>query len=191
MAATISMIQANLLLGTVGKAEGSFVSIDVMRLPLGILTGMGFIGGGAILKKGDVVVGVTTAATLWFVTIIGLCFGGGQTLLGLVALGIGMMVLSGLKQVEDLFPQEWQGLLTLTSTIEEGPTWAAIRSVLLEREFRLLATGVSFNRITNHQTIRCDLRWHTDQPEQIQGLMKDLSSRPGVVELNWVPQGLG
>jgi MgtC family len=49
-----------------------------MRLPLGILTGVGFIGGGTILKRGDLVTGVTTAATLWLVTVIGLCFGGGQ-----------------------------------------------------------------------------------------------------------------
>jgi putative Mg2+ transporter-C (MgtC) family protein len=42
--------------------------IDTMRLPLGILTGVGFIGGGTILKRGDLVTGVTTAATLWAVT---------------------------------------------------------------------------------------------------------------------------
>jgi len=52
--------------------------MDLMRLPLGILTGVGFIGGGAIFKKGDLVTGVTTAATLWMVTVIGLCLGGGQ-----------------------------------------------------------------------------------------------------------------
>ena len=48
-----------------GKTPESFVVMDLMRLPLGILTGVGFIGGGAILKKGDLVTGVTTAATLW------------------------------------------------------------------------------------------------------------------------------
>ncbi len=49
-----------------------------MRLPLGILSGIGFIGGGAILQRGDLVMGVTTAATLWFVTVMGLCFGAGS-----------------------------------------------------------------------------------------------------------------
>jgi putative Mg2+ transporter-C (MgtC) family protein len=48
---------------------------DLMRLPLGILTGVGFIGGGAILRRDDMVVGVTTAATLWLATGIGLCLG--------------------------------------------------------------------------------------------------------------------
>jgi uncharacterized membrane protein YhiD involved in acid resistance len=58
---------------------------DLMRLPLGILTGVGFIGGGVILRRDDIIVGVTTAATLWCVTVIGLCLGGGQIRLGIVA----------------------------------------------------------------------------------------------------------
>src|ERR1700759_2005439 len=67
LAAALSMIQANLLLGTAGKAADSFVVLDLMRLPLGILSGMGFIGAGAILRRENLVLGVTTAATLWFV----------------------------------------------------------------------------------------------------------------------------
>ena len=78
VAAAVSMIQVNLLLGTSGKTPESFVMMDLMRLPLGILTGMGFIGAGAILRNGDRVKGVTTAATLWLATVLGLCFGGGQ-----------------------------------------------------------------------------------------------------------------
>ena len=74
-AACLSMIQVNLLLPTAGKPPGSFNTLDLMRLPLGILSGMGFIGAGAITRKGDVVRGVTTAATLWIVTVLGLCFG--------------------------------------------------------------------------------------------------------------------
>ena len=83
LAAAISMIQVNLLLTLNGKASDSFVVMDLMRLPLGILSGMGFIGAGAILRKDNLVLGVTTAATLWFVTVMGLCFGGGQIGLGL------------------------------------------------------------------------------------------------------------
>ena len=78
LAASLSMIQANLLMNSVGKAHDSFVILDLMRLPLGILSGMGFIGAGAILRKDSLVLGVTTAATLWFTTMMGLCFGGGQ-----------------------------------------------------------------------------------------------------------------
>jgi MgtC family len=72
------MLQVNYLLTLSGRSSDSFVMNDLMRLPLGILTGVGFIGGGAILRRRDIAVGVTTAATLWFVTVMGLCFGGGQ-----------------------------------------------------------------------------------------------------------------
>jgi len=87
LAASIAMILANALLGTTGKEAQSFVNVDVMRLPLGILTGVGFIGAGAILHRDNLVVGVTTAATLWFSTVMGLCFGSGQGWLGVVAFG--------------------------------------------------------------------------------------------------------
>jgi hypothetical protein len=67
-----------------------------MRLPLGILSG-GFIGAGAIVRYGSLVRGLTTVATLWFVTVLGLCFGGGQLALGLAVLTFGVLVLEGLR----------------------------------------------------------------------------------------------
>jgi putative Mg2+ transporter-C (MgtC) family protein len=82
LAASVAMIQVNLLLPTAGRPSDSFVMNDLMRLPLGILTGIGFIGGGAILRRDNIVIGITTAATLWLVTVVGLCLGGG-------AIGIG------------------------------------------------------------------------------------------------------
>src|SRR5690348_10801305 len=47
LAASLAMVQANWLMDTVGKSSSSFAVLDLMRLPLGILTGVGFIGGGA------------------------------------------------------------------------------------------------------------------------------------------------
>ena len=88
LAASIAMLQANLLLGTAGRSPDSYVILDLMRLPLGILTGVGFIGAGAIFRQNDLLRGVTTAATLWFVTVIGLCFGGGQIGLGVAGTAI-------------------------------------------------------------------------------------------------------
>lgn len=57
LAASVAMIQMNLLLPTAGRPTDSFIMNDLMRLPLGILTGVGFIGGGVILRRDDIVVG--------------------------------------------------------------------------------------------------------------------------------------
>jgi putative Mg2+ transporter-C (MgtC) family protein len=64
LAASVAMIQTNLLLPTSGKPSDSFITLDLMRLPLGILSGMGFLGAGVIVRRSDLVLGVTTAATL-------------------------------------------------------------------------------------------------------------------------------
>lgn len=121
MAASLSMIQVNLLLGMTGKTYYSFAVMDLMRLPLGILSGMGFIGAGAILRKDTLITGVTTAATLWFSTMMGLCFGGGQIGLGLAALVIGLAILWGLKAVERHLHKPQQGTLTLEMDGEDFP----------------------------------------------------------------------
>jgi len=118
LAACIAMMQANALMISQGKTADSFVVMDTMRLPLGILSGIGFIGAGAIIKRGEMITGVTTAATLWFVTVVGLCFGGGQIVLGLWAFAIGFAILVGLKRFETLMPQRHHG--TLRVAVFEG-----------------------------------------------------------------------
>jgi putative Mg2+ transporter-C (MgtC) family protein len=91
-----------------------------MRLPLGILTGIGFIGAGAILRRGDMVLGATTAATIWFVAVLGICFGGGQIWLGLAALGLGLFVLWILEWVEPLIRRDRLASLTVAISAK-GP----------------------------------------------------------------------
>ena len=115
LAASVAMIQANILLPLGGKTSDSFSVMDLMRLPLGFLTGVGFIGGGTIVKKGDLVVGVTTAATLWLVTIIGLCLGGGQLILGGAATVLAVITLWILRWVDRIIPREHRARLIVTS----------------------------------------------------------------------------
>lgn len=104
LAATLAQLQANLLLATAGKTPSSFGVLDLERLPLGILSGIGFIGAGVILKReNDTVSGVTTAATIWFVTVLGLLFGGGQLQLGIAAGLLAIAILWGLRRVETFF----------------------------------------------------------------------------------------
>jgi putative Mg2+ transporter-C (MgtC) family protein len=117
LAASVAMIQANLLLPVGGKTPTSFGVMDLMRLPLGILTGVGFIGGGAILRRGDLVTGVTTAATLWTVTVIGLCLGGGQLWLGIVATLLGVATLWGLKWFDMRIPREHWATLVIRADL--------------------------------------------------------------------------
>ncbi|AOB33669.1 hypothetical protein AKI39_12275 [Bordetella sp. H567] len=132
LAASVAMVQANILLTLSGKTLSSFVVMDLMRLPLGVLTGVGFIGGGAILRKGDLLTGVTTAATLWLVTIIGLCLGGGQLALGICATVLGVFTLWVLKRVDLAIPHEhWARVVVLddpgADTLRDLPALVAAK----------------------------------------------------------------
>jgi putative Mg2+ transporter-C (MgtC) family protein len=61
------------------------VVLDPSRVAAQIVTGIGFIGAGLIFVQNDRVTGLTTAATVWLVTAIGMACGSGLLLLALVA----------------------------------------------------------------------------------------------------------
>lgn len=88
---------------------------DPARLAAGVLAGMGFLGAGVILRQSTHVVrGVTTAATLWFVTITGMCFGAGAIGLGLIAT-VGSVVILGLfHYMETWIKNDWYSDLSVT-----------------------------------------------------------------------------
>lgn len=68
---------------------------DPARIAAQILTGIGFIGGGTVLRHGSSVFGLTTAATLWVAAAIGMACGVGMLSIGLIAtiVSIGVLVL--------------------------------------------------------------------------------------------------
>ena len=187
LAAAVSMIQANFLLHTAGKAPDSFIMLDLMRLPLGILSGMGFIGAGAILRRGSMVMGVTTAATLWYVTVMGLCFGGGQLALGLVMLALGIVVLWTLKWFEERLKQYCHGMLRLRIE-RDALSEDDVRGLLTSAGLRVRSCAVRYDLQTKRRFLRCDLRWRghvydTRTPEVVERLAR----HEGVSRLAWEP----
>jgi putative Mg2+ transporter-C (MgtC) family protein len=186
LAAAVAMIQTNLLLATKGRASDSFIMLDLMRLPLGILTGMGFIGGGAILRRDNIVLGVTTAATLWFVTVVGLCFGGGQIALGIAAFALGMIVLEGLRWFEYRMKQEQHGTLHLT-TEGDKPEQGAIRALVQQAGYKI--TGVSSVACDNQarkRQLEFNVQWRSAPHNvDVPPFLRDLVSDPHVITALW------
>ena len=188
LAACLAMLQVNLLLPLAGRRTDSFVMNDLMRLPLGILSGMGFIGAGAIVRRDNFVVGVTTAATLWFLTVIGLCFGGGQIGIGVVGVALGILVLSGLKLIEDRMKHDHQAKLLIV-TASSGPDEEEIRRILRNRGFGILSCAFAAAQDTENQELSCDVRWQAQPYEsKVPESVRLLAAHDGVVCLAWTPQ---
>jgi putative Mg2+ transporter-C (MgtC) family protein len=156
LAATLAMLQANILLSTSGKTNSSFTVLDLERLPLGILSGIGFIGAGAILRRGRRMTGLTTAATLWVVTVVGLLFGGGQLVLGSVGSAIIFLTLWGLRHFENILHIERPGTLWLH--LVDG---SAINEEMLRREItsstcHITNWSLTFNAVGDLSAVRCE-----------------------------------
>lgn len=71
-----------------GFADGHGITRDPARVAAQVVTGMGFIGAGAIWREGSWVRGITTATTLWVASALGLAIGAGLYLPALVTLGL-------------------------------------------------------------------------------------------------------
>jgi putative Mg2+ transporter-C (MgtC) family protein len=186
LAACISMIQVNLLLPLAGKSSNSFIVMDLMRLPLGILSGMGFIGAGAILRRDRLIIGVTTAASMWFVTVIGLCFGGGQISLGAAGTAIGFIVLSGLKPIENRMTRDRLATLMIVTT-SAGPLEDEIRAALEQGGFKIASSGLAVT--ADDCTLNCTLQWRAKPSDtRVPEIVRGLAERSGVLRLAWTPE---
>ena len=79
------------------------VVLDPSRVAAQVVSGIGFLGAGSILLRGEVVRGLTTAASLWSVAGIGLAVGGGMYTAAFGATIIILIILAGVKPLERRF----------------------------------------------------------------------------------------
>jgi putative Mg2+ transporter-C (MgtC) family protein len=145
---------------------------------------MGFIGGGAILRRDGFVLGVTTAATLWFVTVMGLCFGGGQIKLGIAAFALGIMVLEGLRWVDYRMKQEQHGILHLT-TERDQPKQEAIRDAVRQAGYKII--GLSSVACDNQKReFEFVVQWRSAlHNADVPPFLNDLARDPHVARALW------
>jgi len=78
--------------------------MDPARMAAGVITGIGFLGAGTIIRTGDWVRGLTTAASIWFVAGLGICAGMGLPILAGGGAAIGLFVLTFINVLEDRIP---------------------------------------------------------------------------------------
>jgi putative Mg2+ transporter-C (MgtC) family protein len=95
----------------------SAVRFDPSRVAAQIVTGIGFLGAGVILKEGISVRGLTTAASLWVVASLGMAFGMGHFTLGAITTALVLASLVFLKKLDPLMRKD--RYLTLTVTAEK------------------------------------------------------------------------
>lgn len=153
------------------------VTLDPSRIAAQVVSGVGFLGAGAILLKGNVVRGLTTAASIWAVAALGLAAGGGLTFAAVAATAIILVILAGIKPLEDVYRTRLQSCTVHIRADREAVTLADIKTALQVR-------GGQIKRVT--RTIGADgeedlaLQLVRVTPAAIQDRAARLRTRSGI-----------
>jgi putative Mg2+ transporter-C (MgtC) family protein len=110
LGSTMMMTLSGIMVG--GKSADLF---DPLRVAAGVITGMGFIGAGTVIRASGHVHGLTTASTLWAVTGLGLVIGAGYYHIAVVFAAVVVVTLILFRKIEQILPHKigFQYVLTV------------------------------------------------------------------------------
>jgi putative Mg2+ transporter-C (MgtC) family protein len=126
-------------------ASDSVVRLDPGRVSAQIVTGIGFLGAGAIIKEGHAVRGLTTAACLWVSAGVGMAVGAGFYFPALMVTGIALFSLLMLKRAEKLLRKERYRSLRVHCEYDEE-CLPEIETFLEQRKLRIVNFGFEKDR---------------------------------------------
>lgn len=158
---------------------------DPARLAAGILTGMGFLGAGSIIRHEHAIRGVTTAAVLWFVTVLGLAIGSGYWVLGLFGMLIAAVTLFWLPKIEALVKNDWYAMLSITLKLD-GVADSEIRTKIESMGVKVKTMNLDYDIEASSKTLRCELKFKKPDLFTVsQEVVRELSRFPGVSQVKW------
>ncbi|MGE5131132.1 MAG: MgtC/SapB family protein [Sphingomonadaceae bacterium] len=170
----------------VPQASGR-VSIDPTRMAQGIMTGIGFLGAGVIMKEGLSVRGLTTAASIWIIAAIGILVGIGFYFPAALATAFTLGTLGVFRWLEIRMP---------TQSYAQFIVRFARESAMPEAELRELVSGAGFTVANLHYRLTEDGRHfeyrmmiRTLKPENLGQLSALLLRTPAVLDFRIAPTG--
>lgn len=164
-----------------GQAKHDAIS----RVIQGVVTGIGFLGSGAITREKGQISGLTTAAVLWIVTVLGLAFGAGHYAAGVTGVAITLLVLIGLRFAERFIPRDRFGHLAVT-THASGATDAELRERMVSLGASPEHYSLEYDLENKQRTLHCDVRYRQrDAFDAVERLVTGLSQCRGVVTVDW------
>ena len=105
-------------LATSALLEGASIRVDPGRIAAQIVTGIGFLGAGVVIKQGASVRGLTTAACLWVTAALGMAVGGGMYWVSGFVTVLTVITLVGLNAFERAFRHDTYRHLTIRTRID-------------------------------------------------------------------------
>jgi putative Mg2+ transporter-C (MgtC) family protein len=165
------------------------VILDPSRIAAQVVSGIGFLGAGAILLRGQVVRGLTTAASIWAVAAVGLAAGGGLYFAAAASTGIMLVILAGLKPIEEAYRSRVQN-----GAIEALAERGAVTSDNVKKLLGLRANQirrVMIEDVDGGAVQRIDVALARVSGEDVERGLERLRSAPGVHGAETAPKRKG
>ena len=170
-------------------ATYSFTDHDMSRIASSIVSGIGFLGAGMIIKDGKSIRGLNTAATLWCVAAIGLLSSTGmiwEAIIGTLYVLISNVILRVIalflmKKIENNYKEVCKIYITCQSDVE-----VIVRSSFskfIEKQDMLMSS--LDKKVVSSENVKLVLTIETSRVELIKRLVQNLSAEPGVLSISW------
>jgi len=154
---------------------------DPARLAAQVISGIGFLGAGAILRYGFTVKGLTTATSLWTMAIVGMAVGAGYYLIGVVTTALMLVVLAVLNILENRFVRT---SVSRFISIEANYRKGVVKSVRhIVQEFSDSLSSFTIQRQVKNKRIRMQVVARVPRDQTLEELIEALSDVDGVRNL--------
>jgi putative Mg2+ transporter-C (MgtC) family protein len=160
-----------------GFGQGPGVPIDPTRIAAQIVSGIGFLGAGAILKDGIVIRGLTTAASLWATAAVGMAAGAGEYVIGAVGAGIVLISLWPLNALAERLHGSATPEVQVRLQLDRVDLVGRVSSILLENKLEI--GSISTQRLSKN-SYQADLMVRAKRSAGLTSALQALSGVEGI-----------
>ena len=151
---------------------------DPGRIAAQIVSGIGFLGAGAIIREGFTVKGLTTATSLWTMAVVGMTVGLGYYLTSVVVTLLIFIVLTVLNSVEKRYIHPHLEITISLKADDRKGLMEDVKNALQEKGRRIVSLGIRRNLEDRNLAIEADIDVTEGDPTE--SLVDDLSAIKGV-----------
>ena len=158
LGAALFMILSKLVAANVANALNTNFRADPARIAAQIVTGVGFLGAGAIMKEGFTVRGLTTAACFWVVAAIGMASGTGEYTLAIITTVISLFALTVLNHADRFYKRDSYRILAMELPLSTDI--GKIIDIIKRKDIAILYVDFKQDYETQKQHVRFAVRIH-------------------------------
>jgi len=163
----------------------NMIRLDPTRMAQGIMTGIGFLGAGVIIKEGVTVRGLTTAASIWITAAIGILAGIGFYLPLVIAVALSLGVLSLFRWIEDRMPIQVYYQFEVRFARHSDMREQALRSLIAHHGFTM--ANISYRLDDEGRARRLSMVLRTTDKNRAASLADSLEANEAILEYRIAP----